>query len=103
MKRMILAIFTLTVLGASADYYQSASTLLQAYVGTPGGVSTSYIGWAGTTKNSTATPSTTEAVWKIRKTVYDSTGEFTEMKHARPSSGKLYGNVWTNRVNATYR
>jgi len=85
------------------DYYQKADTQLWETIGTMGSTAaTQYVGFAQTSKHTEATPDTTAAVWKIKKITYDSSGEVLTIKHARPSSKKLYGETWTNRLSATY-
>lgn len=67
---------------------------------------TNYYGWARTTENTTSTPSTNDAVWKIVRVVLDSNGVVTEQKNAYGSGegdNSLYTTAWTNRVNATYK
>ena len=78
---------------------------ISEWVGTFGTtVATQYVGVARTTKNSTATPSTNAAVWRITKTVYASDGLTINSKQvSRASDGRSFGESWTNRVSATYR
>jgi len=99
---MILAVFVALSVGAQ-NYYENAQTMVVDTVGTLGTtVATQYFGWAQTSKYTDADPSTSGAIWKVRKITYDAAGELLTLEHARPTGGKLYGNVWTNRVNLTY-
>jgi len=67
---------------------------------------TNYYGWARTTENTTATPSTNDAVWKVVRVILDSNGLVTEKKNAYGSGSgdtSLWTTSWTNRASATYK
>ena len=67
---------------------------------------TNYLGWARTTENTTATPSTNDAVWRIVREVLDADGVVVESKNAYGSgtgNNALWSTSWTNRASATYK
>ena len=105
MKRYIIAIAVIAGF-VYADTAQNSKSIPQIEtLGTVGsGVSTQYFGNVVTTENTVASEKkTTDAVWKIVRIIYDTNGQPTSIKEARPTGGRLYGNVWTNRVAATYQ
>jgi len=105
MKKTLITLLALTALVVVAqEHIGEAFTFIKDSNGTSS--CTNYLGWARTTENSTATPSTSEALWKITKEVLDSDGVVIESKNAYGSGegyNALWSNVWTNRASATYR
>lgn len=101
MKKIIAIMVLLAGYSLAQVNIGSASSILGETTGV-----TNYIGMAKTTEYSTATPSPNDAVWRIIKTVYDSSGNVVSMKNAYGTAdgdNSLWSTAWTNRVNATYR
>lgn len=108
MKKILAFLFIL------AAAFVSEAQLINAGASTAGlvdtvvatnGVTTVYIGSAITTA-SKAAPSTTNAVWRITKIVYDASGNITSWGSAYGSGTgdlSLSSTAWTNRYNATYK
>ncbi len=99
--KYIIALAVLIAGIAIAAGHGEAYTYVGETVGT-----TNYLGVTRTTENTSGTPSTNDAVWKIIKTVEDGSGNVLTIKHAYGSGDgdqALYTTAWTNRVNATYK
>lgn len=102
MKKLIM--ISLLILVAGISFAQRsigvAYSIEEETVGT-----TNYVGLTRTTENTSGTPSTNDAVWRIIRTVTPSTGNSTT-KNAYGSgigNNSLWTTAWTNRVNATYK
>ena len=64
---------------------------------------TNYLGWAYASSDS-ASATTNDAKWKIRRLILDASGTVTEIKSSQGSGlNPEYSTAWTNRVNATYK
>lgn len=103
MKKYIIAIAIGAIAGLA--YAQNRVGVEYSYIGEAVGT-TNYLGVARTTENTSGTPSTSDAVWKIIKTVTDASGNITSVKHAYGSGtgdNAPWSTAWTNRVNATYK
>ena len=98
-------IMAIMVLLAGYSLAQVNIGIASSILGETTGV-TNYIGLARTTQHSTATPSPNDAVWRIIKTVVDSSGNVVSVKNAYGAGtgdNSLWTTAWTNRVSATYR
>ena len=106
MKKTLAVLLTITigVIAIAGDNTVGKAFTHIAEVGTD--PATNYYGWARTTENTTATPSTNDAVWKVTRVITDSNGNVIESKNAYGSgSGEasLWTTSWTNRASATYK
>jgi hypothetical protein len=82
---------------------QAEYKVVSEWIGTLGTtVATNYYGEARVTSKTSTAPSTNDAVWRIKKTVFDSTGLPTSKGIARGTNGSPWSVAWTNRVAATY-
>ena len=103
MKKYIIAIAIGALAGVALA--QRSTGEATTYIGETSGT-TNYLGMARTTENTTATPSTNAAVWKIIRTIEDASGNILSIKHAYGSGtgeNSLWSTAWTNRVSATYK
>ena len=101
MKKVIIALALIAGVAVAATKFGEA----YSYIGETSGT-TNYLGMARTTENSTGTPSTNAAVWKIIRTIEDGSGNILSIKHAYGSGegdNSLYTTAWTNRAAATYK
>ena len=64
---------------------------------------TNYLGWAYASSDS-ATATTNDAKWKIRRLILDASGNVLEIKSSQGSGlNPEYSTAWTNRASATYK
>lgn len=104
-KSCIVVAFTMVACMSfgQAQFEQPEDTKLISTLGTISStVATQYWGYAKTTIYTKTALAEEAPIWKIKKYVFNATGNPTSISVARPTSGELYGNVWTNRVNLTY-
>ena len=106
MKKIIAAILILAAPAFSQIYGTGQSIkVLNDSVTASNGIVSVYTGMAKSTY-AYSTPSTNAAVWKIIKTTYSTNGVMTSLLNAYGAGqgdDSLWGNVWTNRYNATYK
>lgn len=108
MKKIIAAlILILSAASAFPQIYGNGESIKgkgDSVTGT-NGIVTVYAGFAKSTY-AYSTPSESAAVWQIIKTTYDANGVWTSTMNAYGAGQgdqSLWGNVWTNRYNATYK
>jgi len=86
---------------AFACFAQDANVAVRTLVETIG--STTYVGKASATRSG-GSPSVSNAVWSITKIEESETGvEVTHAFNTNAVGDQLFQNVWTNRLNATYK
>lgn len=105
LKKVFGIIATATALAATTkavDYGWA-----HQYIADPNNGTTSCTNYEGVaaTDNVTASPTESEAKWAITRTVLNSNGIAVSVKNAYSTEAPrpLFGNVWTNRINATYK
>jgi len=98
MKKWIIVLISA---GTLVCFAGDANVAIRKIIETVGG--TTYIGRAAATRSG-GTPSTNAAVWSITKIVDDGTTvDITHAFNTNAVGDQASQNVWTNRVNATYK